>query len=179
MANTINLLPVKTGEQIKTDLKKFKYDVYAALLILFTVTFAVIFLVVNAYMEYVVNTASSTLNSESKHLESYRPLAGQYYILNEKYTQAVSISSSKVDPDDIITYIQTLVPSSATLSDFSVTDKRSFTVTISSGNYLDVAKFLFALENPNLKLQGTEIKDIQLDHTQNIVNFVITGTYNG
>jgi|SRR5579872_1260238 len=177
MSNTINLLPVRTKDQIRQELTKFRYDLVTAIIIMGFVVVGVILLFVNALLDYNINNIQSYISIATNTLQSYNKLALNYYTIDKKINQVKIIQATEINPTDVINYISNLAPAGSSLSDFSLNSTETFTVTISSSNYLDIAKLLVELGNPKLKLKQTEIREIDYSKSQNILNFIISGVY--
>ncbi len=177
MSNTINLLPVRTKDQIKTEFRKFKYDFITSIVILGVVLLGIFLMFIHAFLEYNLNQLNSNITKQMNVLKTYQNFIHGYQIIDEKAQQVKLINKNKVDPADVINYMYTLIPSGSTLSNFALDEQHNFTVTIASSNYIDIARFLVILENPQIRLTQTEIKGISFSKSQNIYNFVISGTY--
>lgn len=177
MANTINLIPVKTKEEVKKQVTKYRGDLITAVFILGVVILAVITVFINALLQFDITALDGVLGKATSTLSTYRGIAQGYYTVDQKIVQMRTISHGRLNPDEVLTYIAGILPANASLSNFTFSDNNQFIVTISSNDYIAVAKFLVTLENTDLRLKSTEIKQITFDHTQNIENFTISGTY--
>ena len=177
MSNTINLLPVRTRDQIRNEVKKFHYDFVTALVFMGFVVGGIILIFVNAFFTYSINSVNSNISTAKETLGTYKNLALGYTVVDRKVKQANFINLNKINPSDVIDYINSLLPGGSIVSNIGISSDGSFSMDVQNSNYVSVAKFLLTLENPKLKLKNTEIKSINFDHTQNIIMFQIIGSY--
>ena len=177
MVNTINLLPIRSKDQIKKEIKKFKYDLITAVGIMAVVIIGVFIMFINSVLQFSVNSLTNKIKSATVTLNTYKPIAAQYYTVAKKVDQVKIIKSNRTNPNDVIYYLQSLMPTGSSLANFRFDASNAFTVSISSTNYIDIAKLLIRLEDRKLRLRNTEITAITYDHVLNSVQFVITGSY--
>lgn len=175
--NSINLLPVRSKDEIRKDLSKFKYDLLTMIIVMGVVIVGVILLFIQALFQYNITNIENYITTAKSTLSTYQKLGADYYVVERKVQEAQLINSGKVNPSDVIAYITSLIPSGATLSNFSLVQKTGVTVTVTSGSSIDVAKFLVAMEDPRIRLKDTEIREIDYSQEQNVYNFIISGTY--
>lgn len=177
MSNTINLLPLKTKDQIKQEIIKFKYDLYTALFILVAVVIGVILMFIQAVLQFNISQVNNYTHTAMTTLSTYKSLAQGYVAVDKKYRQVKAIQVYTLSPTTVIDYITGLLPAGATLSNFSENPDGTFTVTIASTDYLSIAKLLVEFENKEVHIQSPVIKEINYEKSENIFNFIITGSY--
>jgi len=177
MNNTINLLPSKSKEQIKKDSKKFTYDFVTAVIILIVVFTGIATILINSVLTYNASQQTSYVKEATSTLDSYRTLAAQYASISERVQRVHAVQADRLNPTDVLQYIVSIVPGDMTLSNFSLDTADDYQVTISSPNYISVAKLLVTLENPSLRLNQTELNQITYNSNTNVFDFQVSGVY--
>ena len=178
MTNTINLVPTKSKEAIKKAQKKFRYDIYTAIVVLSIVGVGVILFVVNTFYNIRVASSESAKKEGYNALTKFKPLIDKYETVDVKASQIKILREEGLSPVVAYTYLKNGAPSDFVFSNYALDTNNRFSATVTATNYINIAGFLNKLGSNSLEqITNTNLTSIVFQHAANTITFVITGTY--
>ncbi len=177
MANTINLVPVPTREQVIKEVKKFKVDFYSALILLAFVAVAGVLLVVDSIYSVIVNSDKNVISNLKVELSNYSVIAGGMYVAKEKSSFISNIQNNAFNPINFFNFFNQSLPTGAYLQNVDL-NGRNFSMYIYSPNITTLSIYIDTLYK-NTNISGLTVSSLVYSQNSNQAGYSISGIYEG